>query len=76
MIYSIAETAKANNLKLYNYFKYAALWILQNIERTQVNQRPTVYYPVHKKEGYSTIYPILKEKGYLDSYIRLSLIHI
>ena len=70
MIYSIAETAKANNLKLYNYFKYAALWILQNIERTQVNQRPTVYYPVHKKEGYSTIYPILKEKGYLDSYIR------
>lgn len=53
-----------------SFGSYAALWILQNIERTQVNQRPTVYYPVHKKEGYSTIYPILKEKGYLDSYIR------
>lgn len=53
-----------------SFGSYAALWILQNIERTQVNQRPTVYYPVHKKEGYSTMYPILKEKGYLDSYIR------
>ena len=31
---------------------YASLWILQNIGRAQATQRPAVYYPVHKKEGY------------------------
>ena len=48
---------------------YASLWILQNIGRAQATQRPAVYYPVHKKEGYFTLYPILKENGYLDSDI-------
>lgn len=48
---------------------YASLWILQNIGRAQATQRPTVYYPVHKKEGYFTMYPILKENGYLNSDI-------
>lgn len=48
---------------------YASLWILQNIGRAQANQRPTIYYPVHKKNGYFTMYPILKESGYLDSDI-------
>lgn len=48
---------------------YASLWILQNIGRAQANQRPAVYYPVHKKEDYFTMYPILKENGYLDSDI-------
>lgn len=48
---------------------YASLWILQNIGRAQATQRPLVYYPVHKKEGYFTMYPILKENGYLDSDI-------
>ena len=48
---------------------YASLWILQNIGRAQATQRPVVYYPVHKKEGYFTMYPILKENGYLDSDI-------
>ena len=48
---------------------YASLWILQNIGRAQATQRPVVYYPVHKKEGYFTMYPILKNKGYLNSDI-------
>lgn len=48
---------------------YASLWILQNIGRTQATQRPTVYYPIHKKEDYFTMYPILKGNGYLDSDI-------
>ena len=48
---------------------YASLWILQNIGRAQATQRPAVYYPVHKKEGYFTMYPILKEKGCLNSDI-------
>ena len=48
---------------------YASLWILQNIGRAQATQRPAVYYPVHKKEGYFTMYPILKENGYLGSDI-------
>lgn len=48
---------------------YASLWILQNIGRAQATQRPAVYYPVHKKEGYFTMYPILKENGCLNSDI-------
>lgn len=48
---------------------YASLWILQNIGRAQATQRPAVYYPVHKKEGYFIMYPILKENGYLNSDI-------
>lgn len=30
------------------------------------NSVNAVYYPVHKKEGYFTMYPILKENGYLN----------
>lgn len=42
---------------------YASLWMLQNISREQKTQRPNVYYPVHKKEQYYTMYPILKDRG-------------
>lgn len=41
---------------------YASLWMLQNISREQKTQRPEVYYPVHKKEQYYTMYPRLKAK--------------
>lgn len=50
-----------------SFESYASLWILQSIGRAQATQRPAVYYPVHKKEGYFKMYPILKENGYLDS---------
>lgn len=42
---------------------YASLWILQNISREQPTQRPLVYYPAHRKEGYFAVYPILKALG-------------
>lgn len=42
---------------------YASLWILQNISREQPTQRPLVYYPAHRKEGYFAVYPILKTLG-------------
>lgn len=42
---------------------YASLWMLQNISREQETQRPDVYYPVHKKEQYYTMYPILRDLG-------------
>ena len=45
------------------FSSYASLWMLQNISREQKTQRPDVYYPVHKKEQYYTIYPILRERG-------------
>ena len=45
------------------FASYAALWILQNISREQSTQRPLVYYPVHKKEDYFTMFPILKSHG-------------
>lgn len=45
------------------FASYATLWILQNISREQSTQRPLVYYPVHKKEAYYTMYPLLKSHG-------------
>lgn len=48
------------------FSSYASLWILQNVSRNQPTQRPAIYYPVHKKDGYFTMYPILKSQGYLD----------
>lgn len=42
---------------------YASLWMLQNISREQKTQRPDVYYPVHKREQYYTMYPILRDRG-------------
>lgn len=45
------------------FASYAALWILQNISRSQGNQRPLMYYPVHRKDGYFTIYPLVKNRG-------------
>lgn len=45
------------------FLSYASLWMLQNISREQPTQRPQVYYPVHKREQYFTIYPVLKKEG-------------
>lgn len=45
------------------FASYASLWIVQNISRVQSTQRPLVYYPVHQKEGYFTMYPLLKSQG-------------
>lgn len=45
------------------FASYASLWIIQNISRVQSTQRPLVYYPVHQKEGYFTMYPLLKSQG-------------
>lgn len=42
---------------------YASLWMLQNVSREQKTQRPDVYYPIHKKEQYYTMYPILRDRG-------------
>lgn len=45
------------------FASYSSLWIIQNISRVQTTQRPLVYYPVHQKEGYFTMYPLLKAQG-------------
>jgi len=45
---------------------YAALWIQQLLGRESPTKRPLMYYPVHKKEGYYTIYPIMKKRGCLQ----------
>lgn len=42
---------------------YVSLWMFQNVSREQKTQRANVYYPVHKKEQYYTMYPILKDRG-------------
>ena len=48
------------------FSQYASWWILQNISREQETKRPLVYYPVHRKEGYFTMYPALKKHGCID----------
>lgn len=48
------------------FASYATLWILQNISREQSTLRPLVYYPVHQKENFFTMYPILKQYGCLE----------
>ena len=45
------------------FASYASMWILQNISREQPNRRPLMYYPVHIKEGYFSVYPFLKQYG-------------
>lgn len=45
---------------------YAAIWIQQILGRESPTQRPLMYYPVHKKEGYYTMYSLIKEKGCLQ----------
>lgn len=47
---------------------YAALWVLQNIQREQVTSRPNLYYPDYIKDKYLTIYPILKRKGCITCF--------
>lgn len=45
---------------------YAALWMQQLLGRESPTKRPLIYYPVHKKEGYYTMYPLMKERGCLE----------
>ncbi len=45
---------------------YASLWILQNVTREQPTQNPLMYFPVHRREDYYTVYPLLKSAGLLD----------
>ena len=42
------------------FSSYASLWILQNVSREQPTQNPLMYFPVHKRDDYFTVYPILK----------------
>ena len=45
------------------FSSYASLWMLQNVSREQPTQNPHIYFPVHKKEEYFSVYPQLKERG-------------
>ena len=47
------------------FTSYASLWIFQNITREQPTKNPHIYFPVHKKEGFFSMYPLLKENGCL-----------
>lgn len=45
------------------FSSYASFWIYQNMTREQGTRRPLVYYPVHRKEWFYTMFPILKSHG-------------
>ena len=48
------------------FSSYASLWILQNISREQSTRRHLIYYPVHQKENYFSMYPSLKKHGCVE----------
>ena len=45
------------------FASFASLWIYQNISREQSTRNPCIYFPVHRKEWFYTMYPLLKERG-------------
>ena len=48
------------------FVSYASLWIYQNITREQTVRNTLIYYPVHRKEIYFSVYPMLKKYGCVD----------
>ena len=45
------------------FISFASLWIFQNISREQRTRNPCIYFPVHRKEWFYTMYPLLKATG-------------
>ena len=45
------------------FISFASLWIYQNISREQSTRNPCIYFPVHRKEWFYTMYPLLKARG-------------
>lgn len=45
------------------FISFASLWIFQNISREQSTRNPCIYFPVHRKEWFYTMYPLLKARG-------------
>ena len=45
------------------FISFASLWIYQNISREQSTRNPYIYFPVHRKEWFYTMYPLLKARG-------------
>lgn len=48
------------------FVSFASLWIYQNISREQSTCNPNIYFPVHRKEWFYTMYPLLKARGCTD----------
>lgn len=46
------------------FASYANLYMIQSISREQPTQNASVYYPVHKREEYFTVYPTLHSQGF------------
>lgn len=45
------------------FTSFASLWIYQNISREQSTLNPNIYFPVHRKEVFYSVYPLLKARG-------------
>lgn len=45
------------------FISFASLWIYQRISREQSTRNPCIYFPVHRKEWFYTMYPLLKARG-------------
>ena len=45
------------------FVSFASLWIYQNMSREQSTKNPNIYFPVHRKEWFYTMYPLMKGRG-------------
>ena len=45
------------------FISYASMWILQTMGREQVTNNPLMYYPVHRRDLFFSVYPYLKQHG-------------
>lgn len=45
------------------FSSYVSFWIFQSITREQSTRNPHIYFPVHRKEWFFTMYPHLKLRG-------------
>ena len=48
------------------FVSFASLWIYQNLTREQCTKNPHIYFPVHRKEWYYSMYPPLKKRGCIE----------
>lgn len=48
------------------FASFASIWIFQTITREQPTTNPHIYFPVHRKEDFYTMYPLYKKRGCIE----------
>ena len=48
------------------FIAFASFWIYQIISKEQCTKNPNIYFPLHKKGWFYTMYPLLKARGCME----------